>query len=77
MNSLWKSTVLVLILLLFVCVGIGHVVKPEWFLERSSMRKGGEMLTEWNRVQFQIVGVIFAGTGIYFLYILFRDMFSN
>ena len=72
MNSLWKSATLVLILLVFFCVGIAHIIKPDWFMKRSGVRKGGELLTDWNRLQFQIVGAIFAAIAVYLLYVLFR-----
>lgn len=34
--------------------------------------QGGEMLTEWNRLGFQIAGAVFAGFAIYLLYVFFR-----
>jgi hypothetical protein len=33
--------------------------------------RGGEMLTEWNRFEIQVVGAIFAGFAIYVLYSIF------
>jgi hypothetical protein len=67
-----KETLLVLILLVFAMVGVAHIVKPDWFIKRSGVRKGGEMLTEYNRAGFQIAGAIFAAAAIYILYSLFR-----
>jgi hypothetical protein len=71
-NSLWKEMLAAVVLVLFVAIGLAHVVYPEWFVGRSSVRKGGEMLTEWNRLGFQFAGVVFAAFAIYGLYILFR-----
>ncbi len=76
-NSLWKIAVLIIILLFFAVVGVAHVINPDWFLKRSGLRKGGEMLTEWNRLQFQVVGAIFAAFAGYGVYILLSDCFSR
>ena len=72
-NNLWKLMIAAIILVLFAAIGVAHIVNPDWFLKRSGIRKGGEMLTEWNRLGFQIVGAIFAGFAIYGLYVLLRD----
>ena len=61
------------LLVLFAAIGVAHVVNPGWFVKRSGVRKGGEMPTELDRLEFQIVGAIFAGFAIYGLYILFRS----
>ena len=53
-------------------IGAGLVLKPDWFVRRSGVRRGGEMLTEWNRFGFQSAGVAFAGFAIYLLRVLFR-----
>jgi hypothetical protein len=62
----------VLVLLAFTGVGIAHILKPDYFTKRSGVRKGGELLTEWNRLGFQIAGTIFAGFAFYLLFIFFR-----
>jgi hypothetical protein len=76
-DSLWKVMLAVVCLLLFAAIGVAHVVKPDYFLKRSGMRRGGEMLTEWNRLQFQIAGAIFAAMSVYGLYVLLSDYFSR
>ena len=53
-------------------IGIGHIFKPDWFIKRSGARRGGEMLSEYNRAAFQIAGAVFAAIAIYVLYSLFR-----
>lgn len=72
MVDLLKAAALVALLLTFFGIGIAQVIKPDWFIKRSGVRKGGELLSEWNRVQFQIVGAIFAGFAAYLLYHLFH-----
>jgi len=62
----------VLMLLAFAGFGIAHIFKPDYFVKRSGVRRGSELLTEWNRLGFQIVGAIFAGFAIYLLYVFFR-----
>lgn len=75
-NSVWKLIPLVGFLLFFAGIGVAHVLNPDWFIKRSPVRKGGEMLTEWNRLQFQGVGVIFTAAALYGLYVLLSDYFS-
>jgi hypothetical protein len=72
MMQVLLGLVLVLALLAFAGIGLAHVLKPDWFLKRSGVRRGGEMLTEYNRAGFQIAGLIFAAIAIYMLYSLFR-----
>ena len=72
MKQVLLGLVVVLMLVAFAGVGIAHVFKPDYFMKRSGVRKGGEMLTEWNRLGFQIAGSIFAAVAIYMLYSIFR-----
>jgi hypothetical protein len=74
-NSLWKIVLLIGLLLIFVAIGVAHILKPDWFLKRSGVRRGGAMLTEWNRLQYQIVGAIFAAFAAFLLYIVMSDYF--
>ncbi len=76
-NSPLKLVLLISLLLIFVAIGVAHILKPDRFIKRSGVRKGGAMLTEWNRLQFQIVGAIFAAFAAYGLYILLSDYFSH
>ncbi len=73
-DSAWKLILLVLVLVLFVCVGIAHVINPDWFIGRSGVRRGGEMLTEWNRLGTQVVGALIAGFAVCALFALLRDV---
>ena len=50
-NILWKEVLGATFLILFAAVGVAHVINPDWFTKHSGIRKGGEMLTEWNRLQ--------------------------
>jgi len=73
----WKLMVVVAFLVLFACVGIANVVNPDWFIERSGARKGGEMLTGWNRFSFRYGGAFLAGGAVYMLYFLLRNYLAN
>ena len=72
MKQAMLRTIVVLMVLAFAGIGIAHIFRPDYFIKRSGVRRGGELLTEWNRLGFQIAGAIFAGFAIYFLYVLFR-----
>jgi H+/Cl- antiporter ClcA len=72
MKQALLRTIVVLMLLAFAGIGIAHIFRPDYFIKRSGVRRGGELLTEWNRLGFQITGAIFAGFAIYLLYVLFR-----
>jgi hypothetical protein len=71
-KSIWKLVVVIAVLLVFICVGIANVIKPRL----SPWQRGGEMLTDFNRLQVRLVGAIFAGGAIYLLYVVLRDMTS-
>jgi hypothetical protein len=62
----------VILLVGFAAIGIAHIFKPDYFINRSAVRKGGDMLSESNRISFQIAGAIFAAFAIYLLYIFLR-----
>jgi hypothetical protein len=57
-------------------MGIAHVINPDRFIKRSAVRNGGEMLTEFNRLGFQFVGVLVAAFAGFVLYMLARDIFT-
>jgi len=73
----WKLMVVVAFLVFFACLGIAHVVSPDWFIERSGARKGGEMLTGWNRFDFRYAGAFLAGGALYMLYLLLRNYLAK
>ena len=75
--SFWKLMPLVVVLVFFAAIGVAHVVKPDWLVGRSGVRKGGQMLTEWNRWNFQIVGALLAGVALWILDDLLSDYFSG
>jgi hypothetical protein len=76
-DSPWKLMVGVAFLVSFACIGIAHMVSPDWFIKRSGVRKGGEMLTAWNRLGFRLAGAVFTGGALYILYSLSRDYFAK
>jgi hypothetical protein len=67
MRQMLLDFVVVLMLLTFAGIGIAHIFKPDYFMKRSGLRRGGELLTEWNRVGFQIAQAIFAVFAMYLL----------
>jgi hypothetical protein len=69
-----KRGLLVLVLLVFARVGVAHIINPDWFVNRSGVRKGGRLLTDWNRFGFQIAGGVFAAFAIYGLYVLLPQL---
>jgi len=76
-DNVWMLILLIGLLLLLAAIGIAYVVKPDYFVRRSGVRRGGEMLSEWNRLQFQIGGAIFAAAAGYGLYTLLADYLSH
>jgi hypothetical protein len=73
-DSLWKAVLGAAILILFIGIGIAHVIDPDRFLQRSGVRKGGQLLTEFNRLGFRIVAFVFAAGAGLMLYILASDV---
>jgi hypothetical protein len=76
-ESPWKIAVGAVILMVFVYIGIAHAIDPERFLKRSGIRKGGEMLTEFNRLGFRIAGLLFAAFAGCLLYVLASDVLGK
>ena len=73
-NDFWRLTLLIVLLLFFACLGVAHIVNPDWFIRRSGVRKGGELLSEWNRIQFRLLGAILTVFALYGLYSLLRSL---
>ncbi len=73
-ESIWKLSLGLLVLLVFMGVGVAHIVNPDRFVERSGVRKGGEMLTKVNRDGIRLIGVIAVVFSGYVLYQLIRDI---
>src|SRR5271156_3394323 len=51
----WKLGLGFVVLALFFGLGLAHVFRPGYFYRRSGIRKGGEMLTEFNLIGVQMV----------------------
>ncbi len=75
-ESIWKLCLGVLVLLVFMGVGISHMLYPEYFM-RKGHRRRGEMLTDWNRTGFRFVGLVFTLFSGGVLYELLSDLFSK
>jgi hypothetical protein len=76
-NTLWRGVLGIVVLVFFAGLGVAQVDNPDWFIARSGMRKGGEMLTRWNRSGVRFVGLIGTTVVIYILYQILCDMFSR
>ncbi len=72
-ESTWKLLLGVVVLLFFLVIGVAHIANPDYFLRRSAVRKGGELLSEWNRMGFQIVGLLLVCFSGFVLYELGKD----
>jgi len=75
-TSLWTLILTLILLAGFAAVGIGCVINPVWGIRHfgQSLRKGGELLTEWNRLGILFVGLTFGGFAIYLIYIVLRGV---
>jgi hypothetical protein len=68
-----RLAVVILILLFFAGLAIGHIVKPDYFIKRASVRNGGEMLKDLDRLGSQFFGLaLLAGT----LYVAYDTFFG-
>ena len=72
-ESVWKLLIGAVALVFFFCVGIAHVFYPDRF-RRFTLRKEGELLTEFNRIGTRFVGLIFAVFAACVLYLLAKDV---
>lgn len=73
----WKPLVGIVVLVFFFLFGVAHALYPDRFLRRSGIRKGGEMLTDFNRTGLRLAGMLFAGFSGYLLYVLIKDLLAN
>ena len=76
-ESIWKLSLGILVLVFFFCIGVAHVVAPDRFIKKSAVRKGGEMLTDFNRIGFQIMGIIAMVFSGRLVYMLVEDLISK
>lgn len=73
----WKALIVVALLAFFFCLGVAHMLQPDRFLKRSGVRKGGEMLTDFNRMGFRVIGAAFAALSGYAIYVLVGDLLGR
>ena len=76
-ESVWKLSLGTVALIFFFGIGVGHILYPGYFLKRSAIRKGGEMLTNFNLGSLQIVAALVAGFAAYVLYEVAKDVFCR
>ena len=65
------------VLIFFFGVGVAHILFPDRFLKRSGLRRGGEMLTDFNRFGFRVVGLALAVFSAVVLYELISDVIGH
>jgi hypothetical protein len=58
----------VLILLAFLVAGIDMVIHPKRHMKNAWLRRGGEMLREWNETGVQGLGLVVTGVSAWILY---------
>jgi hypothetical protein len=71
--SPWNLILLIGALLFFAGISLGHIFFPDYFVRRSGMRRGGEMLTVWNRMGVRFVGAVILGAIVCVVYIAFIE----
>jgi hypothetical protein len=76
-NGPWNLALAVIVLLFFFGIGVAHLIWPDYFMKRSGLRKGGEMLTGFNRMGVQVVGAVTAGATLYITYGILKNYFSK
>ena len=76
-TSVWKLIFILALLLGFAVIGFGCLIRPEWGIKHfgQSLRRGGELLTEWNRLGIAFAGLAFGIFSLYGMYIVLRDCF--
>ena len=76
-DSFWKLALLLVMLIVFACIGIGCLFNPDWGIKHfgGALRKGGELQTESNRFGISFVGLVFGGFALYLLYDVLRGCF--
>ena len=67
-----KAALVLAFLLAFAAIGIGCAFNPDWGIRHFGriLMGGGELRKDWNRTQMSVVGLIFAGVALYFIYAL-------
>ena len=76
-ESIWKLALGFFVLLFFMGIGVAHIVDPDRYVNKSGVRKGGEMLTKVNRDGFRLVGIVVVVFSGYVIYQLLRDIFTR
>ncbi len=69
-ESTWKLVLGIIVFVVFACFGIANLLKPNI----RNLRKGGEMLTGWNRFQVRWFAALFTAFAIYGIYELLKTL---
>lgn len=60
---MWRQLLALAILVFFAVLGIAHAVRPDRFMK--PWHRGGELLTEWNRLGIRLFGLAVTAGAIY------------
>ena len=74
-GSVWSFALIVTVLLVPVASGVFAIVRPDRFT--GGLLKGGEMLTDWQRLSAQLGGLTVAVASGYMLYSFLADALSH
>ena len=68
--------VAILMLLGFAAFGVDAIIRPRRHMN-GYLRRGGDMLREWNELQVQLFGLLFSGASVWMLYELVRSVWQD
>ncbi len=70
------APIVVLILVLFMCVGIDVIIHPKRHMNLY-LRSGGEMRREWNEIGVQFVGLVFSCGSAWMLFEVVQSVWAD
>lgn len=76
-ENLWKVLIGIIALAFFFFLGIACILKPNHFRRRPTLRREGEMESEFSRIGTQFVGIAFVAFAGYVLYVLITGLLSK
>jgi hypothetical protein len=69
-NTVWKGLPGCAVLVFFAALGMAHILYPDRFMK--PWHRGGEMLTDLNRLGIRVAGGVLTAATLYILYNLIR-----
>lgn len=65
------------VLLLFIGLGVDHVIRPQRYMTNTFLRSGGDLRREWNEMGAQISGLILTCGAGYVLFVVIRELWAR